>query len=102
MIAGWAVGVVTKRPDAFQYTRFVFMTGQDGQFFAGFVGALAVAPACVLLLLFAGIAWAHASWAGLPTAAYLQATVGAAISLIALTALVFLGPKVFGGGIVPH
>jgi hypothetical protein len=99
MVAGWAVGVVTRNPDAFQFTRFVFMTGEDAQFGFAFVLLLGVLPLGLLLALVGGIGWLRAPAA---VDAFRQATYGG-LGLVGFSVLLLLASaKLFRGGIIPH
>jgi len=101
MFLGMIWGPLTGKADAFVYTRFVFMTGQDAQFGASFLALLGLLPAGLLLALTGGIGWVHAHVVSTQTTAFVHATVGG-IVLMVLSVGWILGNNVFGGGILPR
>jgi hypothetical protein len=102
MLLGWLVGLLTHNPDAFDSSRFIFMTGQDAQFFAGWLTLLALIPAALALTLFGAIGWVHAHVVSAQSDAFVHATLFGGVTLVAALALLFAGGNVFGGGIIPH
>ena len=102
LLAGWLWGVATRNPDAFVYTRFVFMTGQDAGFALPLIALFLLLPACLVLGLVGGAGFALAHLKGAPGAAYGFASLGG-LGVALVTGVVGIALRSgLGGGLIPH